>query len=247
MLEEKLSKIFKKVPIYGFQGTTLIDYPKVISSILFTGGCNLKCPYCHNKDLVYLNKEVMTPMPASYFLAEMEKRRKLVKGVNITGGEPLLFEEGMLELVDFLKNDLGFKVKVDTNGTRFETLKKIVESGNVDYIAMDVKALPEKYNLLGVEKDSDIESIKKSIEYLKNQTMVEYEFRITITPIHLPKEDVKQYGELLKDGSELFIQQFSPTNTLDPSWETKNPYSKADIEEIAQELNNYIKTSLRGL
>ena len=172
MLQQKLEKIFEKIPMYGFQGTTLIDYPGVISSILFTGHCNLKCPYCHNRDLVYVNEEVMTKMPADYLLSEMQKRKKIVKGINITGGEPLLFEEGILELVDFVKNDLDFKVKVDTNGTRFETLKKLVETGNVDYIAMDVKAIPSKYSLLGVESAEDVENIKKSIEYLKTQNVV---------------------------------------------------------------------------
>jgi len=247
MLQEKLEKILKKIPVYGFQGTTLIDYPKVVSSILFTGNCNLKCPYCHNRDLVYVDNDKMTKMPASYFLSEMEKRKILVKGVNITGGEPLLYEDGILDLCSFIKKDLGFKVKVDTNGTRYDTLVKLIDSGNVDYIAMDVKSVLSKYKLLGVENDKDLGDIQKSINYLKKQTKVDYEFRITINPIHLPIEDIEEYGELVKGGSELFLQQFNPVNTLDKDWENKNPYSKVEVEDICKKLNEYINTKVRGI
>jgi len=117
----------------------------------------------------------------------------------------------------------------------------------VDYIAMDVKAILKKYHLLGVESKKDVESIKKSIEYLKKQESVDYEFRITVTPIHLPFEDIKEYGELLKGAKKLFLQQFSPTNTLDESWKNKHPYSREDIEKISDLLNQYVDTKTRGV
>ncbi len=247
MLIDKLDKIFNRIPILGFQGTTLIDYPDVISSILFTGYCNLTCPYCHNRDLVEVNSETMTKMPASYFISEMKKRAKIVKGVNITGGEPLLYGNDIIELCKFIKEELGLKVKVDTNGTKFETLYDLVNSGFVDYIAMDVKTIISKYSIVGVKSEEELSNIKQSIEFLKNQDSVKYEYRITLSKSILELTDVEEYGNLVKGGEKLFIQQFTPVNTLDPTWIDEQPYSIDEVKKISEILNHFIPTSIRGI
>ena len=218
----------------GIQKTSLLDFPDRISTILFTVGCNLRCPFCHNWRLVL--------EPKGPFLSEREaleilkSRKKYVDSVVITGGEPTLNQD----LPVFLKKlkDEGFMVKLDTNGFFPQTLKKCLPY--VDYVALDVKTSLSKYKLLGAE---DISAYLESIELLKNGE-VDYEFRCTVVPWFVDEEDIEEMGELVK-GAKLFVfQQFIPEDTLDESFRKVEPYTKEVILHFSKLMRRYVKKVL---
>ena len=153
----------------GFQKTSLIDYPKKISAIVWTVGCNFRCPFCYNKDVVLGNTKLI---PEEEVFSYLKKRRNMLEGLVITGGEPLL----QIDIEKFCEKvkKLGYHIKIDTNGTFPNKLKNMIDSGMVDYIAMDVKAPFDKYERLTNEK-VDIKDIKRSIEVICKSS-VEHEF-----------------------------------------------------------------------
>ncbi len=213
----------------GLQKTSLLDYPDKIASVLFTPGCNLRCPYCHNW------KIATNPQPP--FLQEavaldiLEKRKKYVDSVVITGGEPCMHKE----LPKFLAKlkERGFNVKLDTNGFYPEVLEECL--GYVDYVALDVKTCPEKYKQLGAE---DTSNLQKSIEMLK-MGKVPYEFRTTIVPEVVTLQDADRIGELTKGAKIHALQQFVPENTSDKHFQTVHPYGPETINEFAGILGKY--------
>ncbi len=226
------------LPLYDLQPFTLVDFPGHIACTLFTAGCNLRCPYCHNADLVYPSESSRIEMGA--FFAFLKRRKGLLEGVCITGGEPTLSD-----LVSLLKGikALGFKIKLDTNGTHPERWIPWVEAGLIDYLAVDVKVPLEKYARMGAEL-ADVDGIHKSVEYLLIYHPVPYEFRTTIHPNWLSERDVERIGSWLKGAQRLALQPYVPSaKVLDPE-RCKGPgYSKealqafreilsADIEEV---------------
>lgn len=222
------------LPIKGLQKTSLVDYPGKVVATIFLGGCNFRCPYCQNRDLV-LNYEKMPTIKEEEVLEFLKEKEKWLDGVCITGGEPLLYKE----IVDFIKKikDIGLLVKVDTNGTNPELLKKIINL--VDYISMDIKAPLEKYdNVARVNVNK--EEIKKSVDILK-KGKVEYEFRTTVVPDFFTKEDAVEIGKWLKGSKQYFLQQFRPMNTLDKAYEKKKPYPREKFDEFKKILDKYIK------
>ncbi len=247
MITEKLSKqeinSLEALPIYGFQGVTLIDFPKHQASIVFIGGCNLRCPYCHNKELVFLNPK--DRLDYKNILEKIEKRKKIINGVSITGGEPLLYDE-IFDFIKVLKEKLQLEVKIDTNGTRYKRLEYIIENKLVDYIAMDFKTIPSKYKLLGIQSEEDLESILISVDILK-KTDIPNEYRLTAAPYIIEKDDLEEYGSIVKGGQKLFIQQFYPRNTLSDEYLNVKPYNIKELEKFAQILSKYIPTKIRGI
>jgi pyruvate formate lyase activating enzyme len=213
----------------GLQKTSLLDYPDKIASVLYTPGCNLRCPFCHNA------KIVTDPQPP--FLQEtaaleiLESRKKYVDSVVITGGEPCMHKE----LPKFLAKlkERGFYVKLDTNGFYPETLEECL--GYVDYVALDVKTCPEKYKQLGAQ---DTSNLMKSIEILK-MGKIPYEFRTTIVPELVTLQDADRIGELTKGAKVHALQQFVPDNTLDKHFQTVHPYAPETIKEFAGILGKY--------
>ena len=187
--------------IGGFQKCSLIDYPGKICAIVFTLGCNSRCSYCHNPELVYpelFNK----PIPEEEIFSFLGKRRGKLDAVTITGGEPTL----QADLIDFILRikKLEFLVKLDSNGSNPDVLQNAISSEVLDYIAMDVKAPLEKYREI-TSSNIDPERIKKSIGLIMNSN-TEYEFRITITESQLDESDMSKIGKLI-DGAELCVLQ----------------------------------------
>ncbi len=176
-------------------GTSFIDYPKEISMVVFTKGCNMTCPYCHNKDLC--EQELLVDVNDIY--AFLRKRQGLVDAITISGGEPTL----QPHLVDFcrqLKN-IGVKVKLDTNGSNPEILKQLIEEGLLDYVAMDMKTSPQKYEVLcGIA----FEKVQESIALIK--TLGDYEFRTTVYPTILEK-DLEEIVDLIGN-EKYYLQQY---------------------------------------
>lgn len=213
----------------GVQKTSLVDYPNRVASVLFTPGCNLRCPYCHNWRIVvdpkppFLNEETALSM--------LEARKKYVDAVVVTGGEPTLHKE----LPKFLKKlkERGFLVKLDTNGFYPEVLEECLPY--VDYIALDVKTSLEKYGRLGARSTADL---LRTVEMLKTGK-VEYEFRTTVVPGFVDTEDIARIGELVKGAKTFALQQFVSGDALDKSLNELKPYTLEMIQKLAQDMENY--------
>ncbi|MEM3673530.1 MAG: anaerobic ribonucleoside-triphosphate reductase activating protein [Candidatus Bathyarchaeia archaeon] len=214
----------------GLQKTSLIDYPNKIASVLFTPGCNLRCPYCHNWRIVVEPKPPFLQEEAAIKI--LESRRKYVDAVVVTGGEPTMHKE----IPKFLKKlkDKGFAVKLDTNGFYPQVLKECLPY--VDYVALDVKTTVEKYALLGAK---DTTPIFETIEILKTGK-VEYEFRTTVVPGFVDAADITQIGELVKGAKTLALQQFIPEDTLDKKYGLVKPYPPETITNFAEQLRKYV-------
>jgi pyruvate formate lyase activating enzyme len=228
--------------IGGFQKTSLLDYPDRISAIIWTSGCNFRCPFCYNKNLALGTVDVF---PEDEILSFLSKRKGLVEGVVISGGEPLLQDD----LVDFIGKvkKQGFLVKIDTNGAFPEKLGELLEKQLVDYVAMDVKAPRKKYHQLsGV--DVDLSKIDASINLIKTKAPA-YEFKTTFVPGLLTKEDIVEIAEWLKGADTYFLQQFKIIRPLVSSdLETAIPYPRDYVYEALNAIVPFFKRcAVRGV
>ncbi len=195
--------------IQGFAKMTLLDYPSKVACTVFTAGCNFLCPFCHNALLV--NESGEENYATEEILAFLEKRKGLLDGVCISGGEPLL-QQGIEEFIEQIKN-MGYSVKLDTNGSFPEKLIAIVEKGLVDYVAMDVKNCIEKYPLsVGID-NFDTKTIEKSIDFLL-EGKVDYEFRTTIVEQHHNIQDIEALAKRIKGAKRYFLQKFVDSGAL---------------------------------
>lgn len=226
---------------YGLQKLTLLDYPNKMASTLFTGGCNFRCPFCHNKDLV-LNPTSIEAIDEEEILSFLKKRKGMLDGICITGGEPLLCSD--LESFIYKAKELGYLVKLDTNGSFFDKLEKLVKEKAVDYVAMDIKNSFEKYDLTTGVK-TDLDSVKKSIEFLKSG-VVDYEFRTTVVKEYHEFLDFEKIAIFLAGSKQYYLQNFVDSgNTI-----KKNLHSLEvkDLEIIQKYLKNYIEiVQIRGI
>lgn len=197
--------------IQGFQRLTLIDYPGKIASLVFTGGCNLNCLYCHNRDLV--KKPFDHQIADTSVLEYLSKRADMIEGVCITGGEPLL-QPDLLRFVERVK-EFGLSVKLDTNGTLPMQLERALKSSMIDYIAMDIKAAFDNYKLITPEF-IDFENIKTSIKMIQ-ESGIEHEFRTTaIKGVHTEK-DFDEISLLIGSESKYYLQNYRPVKSLNKS------------------------------
>jgi len=217
------------VKFSGLQKTSLLDYPDKVASVLYTPGCNLRCPFCHNWRIV------VDPQPP--FLQEgaalqiLERRKKYVDAVVISGGEPCMHKE----LPRFLAKlkERGFKVKLDTNGFYPNVLKECLPQ--VDYAAMDIKTSQEKYKLLGA---TDTTGFMKSIDLLKSGK-TPFEFRTTVVPEIVTAQDITCIAKMIKGSKIHALQQFVPQDTLDKHFQTLMVYAPETISEFAKEIQPF--------
>lgn len=219
--------------IGGLQKTSLLDFPEKIAAIVFTMGCNFRCGYCHNPELI--NGEAKIEEVFEF----LKTRQGKLDGVVITGGEPCLQKD----LPEFIKQvkELGFAVKLDTNGSFPEMLEKVLP--DLDYVAMDIKAPLEKYSQI-VNVDIDTSKILKSIEILKNGG-VDYEFRTTVVKSQLSFEDFEKIGQLIQGAPRYYLQKFVASKILDKSLENEKTYSTEEFERIIDILKSYVKAEVR--
>lgn len=222
--------------------TTLLDYPGHLAATVFTGGCNFRCPFCHNKDLV-LNSKSQPLIPEEEVLAHLRKRKGILEGICITGGEPTL----QPDLWDFIRKvrELGYLVKLDTNGYRPEALGELLAAGMLDYVAMDVKASPERYGMAAGCPSVEFSRIKESISLLK-QGKIPYEFRTTVVKGIHTKEEFEEIGKLLEGSSVYYLQAFRENeNVIGEGFEA---FSKEEMEAMAETARKYIyRVELRGI
>ena len=198
--------------IAGYEKLSVQDYPNHMSCIIFTQGCNMKCPFCQNSMLIPFNESSL--IDENEIISYLKKRKKVLNGVTISGGEPTV-QEDLKNFIIEIKN-LGFDIKLDTNGINFEMLKSLIDEKLIDYVAMDIKNDMEKYSMTSGVKNINTQNILKSIEYLK-QGKIDYEFRTTIINEYHTLHDIYQIIKLVGD-SKYYLQNFkSNENIMDQS------------------------------
>ena len=230
------------VKFYGLQKLTLLDYPGHMAATVFAGGCNFRCPFCHNRSLVFLNEnesEIATDDIMDY----LSKRNKVLDGVCVTGGEPLL-QKGVKEFIIKVRN-LGLKIKLDTNGSNFEMLKELIDEKLVDYVAMDIKNAPEKYSQTIGLQDYDIKEVEKSKNYLL-EGHVDYEFRTTIVEQYHDVSDIELLAKWIKGAKRYFLQNFEDHGTC--IQEGMSAVSEDTLKQMREVAKKYIDlVEIRGI
>jgi pyruvate formate lyase activating enzyme len=217
------------------QRSSFIDYPGKICAVAFTTGCNFRCPYCHNPELV--DGSLFPDMfPEDEVLSFLASRVGKLDALSITGGEPCLQED----LMPFMKRvkDLGFLVKLDTNGSKPEMLAGIIGQGLADYIAMDVKAPLEKYPAV-TGRGSWEQEILSSIRMVMGSG-ISYEFRTTLVDRLLCPDDVREIGKLLKGAKRYMLQRFVPSKPLDPGYRDAGTFPEEEIAKLTEELRGLV-------
>jgi pyruvate formate lyase activating enzyme len=222
------------VKIAGLQKMTLLDYPGKVAATVFLGGCNFRCPYCHNASLVTLTAR--TPeMPEEEFFGFLRKRKVLLDGVCISGGEPLL-QEGLGLFLDKIKA-LGFLTKLDTNGSFPARLKALVQGGLVDTVAMDVKNSPAKYAVTAGTSKDVLADVQETISYLLGRP-VAYEFRTTAVRSLHAAEDFIEIGKWIRGAERYFLQNFADSaDVLAPGLQGFEP---AELEAFAEAVRPFV-------
>lgn len=227
--------------ICGLNKTTLLDYPGKVAATVFVGGCNFRCPFCHNGDLVLSSGE-MPEISEDEVFSFLKKRKNVLEGVCITGGEPTLYKE-LPEFIWKIK-ELGYMVKLDTNGSNPDMMQELISKKMVDYIAMDIKApIPGYAKVCGT--NVDVEKIKKSVELLKTGK-VPYEFRTTIVKELHSKEDILEIGKWLHGAENYYLQSYQETDKN--ICQGFSAMEKEDLFELEKALQKYVKNvKVRGV
>jgi len=217
---------------------TLIDYPGKVAATVFLVGCNFRCPYCHNPELVNPSTSSgQDQIKESSFFKFLDERKNFLDGVCITGGEPTIHND-LPNFINKIKKR-GFLVKLDTNGSNPDMLKKLVQENLIDYIAMDIKTSISKY--IKVKARDKIYSISKSINIIRTSKK-DYEFRTTVVPEIVDENDINEIGQWLKGAKKIALQQFRPEKVLDPALNNLKPYSLQDLEKMLKILEPHIET-----
>lgn len=229
--------------IKGFQGTSLLDYPGKIASLVFFGGCNLTCPFCHNPGLV-LDPGQYPDLSVETLLEELAERRTFIDGVVISGGEPTL-DPGLPDLLSRIR-ELGLLVKLDTNGLAPRVLERLLAGNLVDYVAIDLKTAPERYPQLHSGPVS-VADLQRSVSLVVDGG-VNHEFRTTCVPDFVGQGDIRRIGETLQGARRWVLQQFVPRHALSLHLQGIEPYPPAQLEILAALAAPYAReVSIRGL
>ena len=228
--------------IGGLQKTSLLDYPDILCAIIWTMGCNFRCPFCYNKQLVLKKTEIIPEEEILYFL---KKRKGVLEGLSISGGEPLL-QENIVNFIEKVKK-MNYLIKIDTNGAFPGKLKELIDKKLVDYVSMDIKAPKKKYDKLAGVK-TNILKLEQSINLIKNKAS-DYEFKTTVIPGLLNREDIVEIAKWLKGSKKFYLQQFkNDTPLVSSKMMDVVPYSKEKLNEMLQKVKPFFKScSLRGV
>lgn len=223
----------------GLQRVSLIDYPGRISAVLFTQGCNFRCPYCHNPELVDPAR-YDEAIPEADVLSFLDRRIGKLDAVVLSGGEPTL----QPDLLSFAREvrARGYAVKVDTNGSRPEVLKRLIEAGLVDHVAMDVKAPLEKYRIV-TRSDVEQDAIRQSIECII-ASAVRHEFRTTAVKSLLREGDLARIVRLIRPSRNFVLQNFVPSRTLDAGYREETPFSQEELEALRRGIEKEVSCVL---
>lgn len=228
-------KVSTEVKIAGFRKTSLIDYPDNISTVLFTQGCNCRCGYCHNPGLIAKTAE-KDYMDLKYFWNFLNERGHLLDGVVITGGEPTL-QDNLVSFVNEIKNR-DMKVKLDTNGSGYKIIRKLIEKKLVDYLAMDIKVPFKKYKNLSNDENI-VSNIKKSKDLILGSE-IKHEFRTTVVPEMHTKNDIEKIVKSINGADKYYIQNFRPEITLDPEFGKRRKFPESKLKKFKNIAEKYI-------
>lgn len=230
--------------ILGFTKTTLLDYPQKVAATIFTGGCNFRCPYCHNGPLV-LKADSAEQVAEEEILAHLRRRYGILDGVCISGGEPTL-QPDIREFITKVK-DMGYQVKLDTNGTNPGVLSSLIEENLLDYVAMDIKApFDERYKIVTGTNGDCLDNVKKSVDILMNGS-IDYEFRTTVARELLSADDLLAIAKSINSCTKWYIQSYVDTeNVISPGY---TAYTKEELADIVVSLEREtgIRVQLRGV
>lgn len=228
--------------IQGLQKLTLLDFPGKVACTVFTAGCNFRCPFCHNASLV-VNIPQEAEIIEEGFFDFLKKRQGVMDGVCVSGGEPLL-QPGIEDFIQRIK-EMGYAVKLDTNGSFPEKLQVLVEKGLIDYVAMDIKNSRESYSITSGVEPLDIEAIEKSVSYLK-EGHIPYEFRTTVVKNFHTEEEFERIGEWLLGAKQYFLQNFVDSGDLINK--RVQGCSEEDMKEFLKVVQKYVPgAKLRGM
>lgn len=229
--------------ILGFNKTTLLDYPGKIAATIFLGGCNFRCPFCHNSSLILPSQFPASTISFDEILAFLKKRQNILEGVCISGGEPTLSDK-LPELLFKIK-ELGYPIKLDTNGSQPKVIKYLIEQGLIDKIAMDIKTSPENYARLIGRSSFDLSSIYESVELIKNSSC-EYEFRTTVVRELHTEQDFLSIRSWLDGASCYYLQAYRDSeNVLMPGFHS---YSISELKNFQRLLLETIPiVEIRGI
>ena len=238
--------------IYGLMKTTLLDFPGKVASTIFLGGCNMRCPFCHNMDLI-TGLEQIDPIPFDSVIEHLKMRKGVIDGVCITGGEPTLHPD-LIDLVGIIKN-MGLLVKLDSNGSKTDVLEYLIAKNLLDYIAIDIKSSFNKYPFVcGLDSpDMDenrvksiINNVENTILLLKNQKSVPYEFRTTVVREYHDADDFNLIGDMLEGAMAYYLQSFVSSEFVPDK--SLHPYTKKELQQFADQLSLKIETvGIRGI
>lgn len=222
----------------GIIETSVIDYPKKISTVLFTIGCNFACHFCHNVDLITGNTLTISE---EELLSNLEKSSKLIEGVVLTGGEPTIYKD----LPDFIKKvkDLGFSVKLDTNGSNPDMIAHLINNNLIDYIAMDIKhnlLEPNKYKFITGKEDLDVYTILESINLIKKST-IDYQFRTTLIKEIHTVYDIYEISVTILNADLYVLQTFRPDIVFNKEWSNYRAFTSEELNKILEMIKPNIK------
>lgn len=232
------------IKIGGLQKLTLIDFPGRLAATVFLSGCNFRCPFCFSSELVMPAKIKLQPkISQKSFFTFLKKRKGLLEGVVICGGEPTI-NKNLPQFIKKIKK-AGYLIKLDTNGSNFPALKSLIEKKLLDYVAMDIKGPKEKYGeITGMGRawsNRKLNNIEKSINFIKSSN-IDFEFRTTIVPNLLQKEDILAIAHWIKPAPKYFLQNFRPKKTIDPEFEKIKPYPQNHLLEIQKAVSPFFET-----
>ena len=241
IISEKKFPIDKKIKIRNIIPTSLIDWEGMVVSTLYVGGCNFRCPFCYNVDLV-INTKQFSEIPERDILNSLLERKDFIDGICLTGGEPTIYADLSL-LLSKIKN-YNLKIKLDTNGSNPDRLAIIIERELIDFVAMDIKSClqSEEYKKVsGITDEKIITNIKKSIDIIRNSE-IDYEFRTTVVPVFHDVATIEEIAREIKGARKYVLQNFITTEKLlDNRLATINPYSTLQMGELKRIAESYVE------
>ena len=228
--------------IAGLIPVSMIDWEGKISAIIFLAGCNLRCPYCHNPELI--NSRTAASVPWDKVKGQLDKKKGWIDGIVITGGEPTTNKD-LGPLIDELRS-ADFEIKLDTNGTKPDVIEDLIKKNVIDYFAVDVKSAFHRYDeACGIVEQT--KKVKESIDLIANSG-IDHEFRTTVVPGYATSEDIVEIAKYLADrgGSKYVLQQFLPHEVLEKNLSSMQPYPTTLLTRMAEECNKFLPTKTRG-
>jgi len=229
--------------IAGLQKISMVDFPGHVCATIFTQGCNFRCGFCHNRDLITTDADFQFSQEEMF--GYFNSRKKMLEAVCITGGEPTLWPD-LPELIRKIK-DAGLKVKLDTNGSRPQMVRDLLGEGLLDYIAMDVKTSFGKYPLLNIPDNTE-EALAETIRAMISSD-IEYEFRTTCVPGIVAVDDIYSIGKAIKGARRHCLQQFRPSgNVVEEKYSDLKPYTKEKLKEMRSISERFVEEAvIRGI